>query len=98
MTSRHKTEYVRLPHTETSRFLELVKCDLGLETLGVYNILSKCGWVCTAQTAGLLSTREREHHKRIHLGQLDKLAEVKDRFNHEHEIQIHGTKFLSIES
>jgi hypothetical protein len=52
--SRHKTEYVHLPHTETSRFLELVKGDLGPETSGVYNIFSEYGWVCTGLTADLL--------------------------------------------
>ena len=45
-----------------------------------------------------IETRERQHHRHIHLGQLDKLAEAKARFNHEHEMQIHDTKFLSFKS
>jgi hypothetical protein len=58
--SWHKTEYVHLPHNGTSRFLEVVKGDLGPETSDVYNIPSECGWVCTGQTADLLKPgRER---------------------------------------
>jgi hypothetical protein len=72
-----------------------VKDDLGVKTLVVYSICSKCyhfyiGWIgqCT-------ETRVKEHCQLFQLGQPDNLAVAEYMFNQDHHIQLQDTKIFS---
>ena len=68
---------------------------MGLQTPGVYSIPCEYGQVYIGQTGSSIETRIKENHQHIWLGQPDKLAVAKHRFNHNHLIKFQDTWILS---
>jgi hypothetical protein len=75
-------------------FLQPVKDDLGLWTLGVYSIPCECGQVYTGQTGHFIDTRLKEHHCHIWLEHPYKPAMAEHSISLGHNIQHQKTSIL----
>jgi len=70
----HNIKTVGLPSRKVTSFLQPVKDDLSLKTLGIYNIPCECGKVYIGQSRCFIETRTKEYQWHMKLYHLEKSA------------------------